>query len=301
MLYLSLSLLIIAVGGIVGWNPANFTFNPGENYQIVWQDEFEDVGPSQGIINGKPAYAPNAKNWAHILGPHIDGGIQNYTDFIENSYVQDGQLTIVARNESLTSAFLTSQHIQEFAFGVFAAKIRLPYGQGMWPAWWLVGDGQNYSLSWPTVGEIDILEMIGGNARPYYNLTDRHAHATVHWNNQSNTMTSINNRAVGRIWAPPDGSMLHNNSLVYWAEWTPTQINMGINEIAFYQLNTTNLPDSVNPVLAFSGVWPYYMVLNIAIGGSWAGSPDNTTVWPQEMLVDWVRVYQKNATILNDI
>jgi beta-glucanase (GH16 family) len=294
-------LLIVVFNDICllhSWDPSNFTYNPGDNYEIVFKDEFENVGPVQAIINGKPAYAPNSANWAHVVGPHIDGGIQNYTNSIQNAYVQEGQLTIVAHKESLTSAFLTSQNIQEFTFGVWAAKIRLPYSQGMWPAWWLVGNGKNYSLSWPTVGEIDILEMIGGNTRA--NLTDQVAHGTVHWNNQSNTMTSIGEKHVGRLWSPPDGSMLHNNSLVYWAEWTPTNITMGINEFDYYHFNTTNIPDSVNPVLALSGVWPYYMVLNIAVGGNWAEPPDNTTVWPQQMVVDWVRVYQqKEKTILH--
>ena len=301
MLHLTVIFLFVVVNNDIclgnGWNPSNFTFNPGDDYEIVFTDVFENVGPVQAIINGQPAYAPNPKNWAHIVGPHINGGIQNYTNSIQNAYVQNGTLTIVAQKESLTSAFLTTQNLQEYTFGVWAAKIRLPYGQGMWPAWWLVGNGKNYSLSWPTVGEIDILEMIGGNARP--NLTDQYAHGTVHWNNQSNTMTSITEKHTSQVWSPPDGSMLHNNSLVYWTEWTPTNITIGLNEFAYYHLNTTYISDSVNPVLAFSGVWPYYMVLNIAVGGSWAGPPDNTTSWPQEMIVDWVRVYQKKKTNLH--
>ena len=167
MFHFIVSLLFIVVFNdvclVAGWNPSNFTFNPGDNYELVWQDEFENVGPVKAIINGKPAYAPNPKNWAHIIGIHIDGGIQNYTDSIQNSYVQNNQLTIVALKEGYTSAMLTSQNLQEFTFGIFAAKIRLPYGQGMWPAWWLLGNGDKYNLYWPTVGEIDILEMIGGN------------------------------------------------------------------------------------------------------------------------------------------
>jgi len=301
MLHLTVILLFIVVFNDVclvnGWNPSNFTFNPGDNYEIVFTDEFENVGPVQAIINGQPAYAPNPKNWAHIIGMYHDIGQENYTDSIQNAYVQNGKLTIVAIKEGYQSAMLSSMNLQEFTFGVWAAKIRLPYGQGMWPAWWLVGNGRNYSLSWPTVGEIDTLEMIGGNKRA--NLTDQYAHGTVHWNNQSNTMTSIGEKHIGRLWSPPDGSMLHNNSLVYWIEWTPTNITMGINEFDYYHLNTTNIPDSVNPVLAFSGVWPFYMVLNIAVGGSWAGSPDNTTVWPQEMVVDWARVYQKKKMNLD--
>jgi hypothetical protein len=86
MLHLTVTLLFIVVFNDVclgdGWNPANFTFNPGNQYGIVFTDEFENVGPVQAIINGKPAYAPNPKNWAHVVGPHIDGGIQNYTDSI---------------------------------------------------------------------------------------------------------------------------------------------------------------------------------------------------------------------------
>lgn len=276
------------------WDPANFTFNPGENYELVWEDAFENVGPVQALINGKPAYAPNAKNWAHKIGPNIDGGIQNYTDSIYNAYVQDGQLRIVALKDGLTSAMLRGEFLQEFKFGVFAAKLRAPYGQGMWPAWWLVGDPNNTRIWWPTCGEIDILEMIGGDKRA--SLTDQDAHATIHWNNASNNMTPISHKLFSQVWSTPDGSMLHNNSLVYWAEWTASKITIGFNEFAYFHFNTTNIPESINPVSAFDGSWPYYMVLNVAVGGSWAGPPDNTTVWPQEMVVDWVRVYQQKNT-----
>jgi beta-glucanase (GH16 family) len=284
---------------VVGWNPSNFSFNPGDNYELVWQDEFENVGPVQAIINGAPAYAPNPKNWAHAVGPKIDGGIQNYTASIENAYIQNGKLTIVAMREGNASAMLTSENLQEFTFGIWAAKIRLPYGQGMWPAWWLVGSGMKYGLHWPTVGEIDILEMVGGTKQT--NSTDQYAHGTVHWNNQSNTMNPVYNKYTSSIWRTPDGSMLHNNSLVYWTEWTPTNIAIGVNEFTYYQLNTTHIPDSINPVIAFSGMWPYHMFLNIAFGGKWSGLPDNTTVWPQQMVVDWVRVYQQKKTVYESL
>jgi len=117
-----------------GWNPSNFSFNPGDNCEIVWQDQFENVGSVQAIINGQPAYAPNQKNWHHVVGPNLGGGTQNYTDSIQNAYVQNNQLKIVAIKEGCTSAMLHSQFLQEFTFGIFAAKIRLPYEQEMWPA-----------------------------------------------------------------------------------------------------------------------------------------------------------------------
>src|SRR4051812_9142028 len=112
MLYFIVSLLFVVVFNdvclAVGWNPANFSFNPGNNYELVWQDKFENVGPVQAIINGEPAYAPNPKNWAHRLGYHLDAGIEKYTDSILNAYVQNNQLTIVARKEGYTSAMLSS-------------------------------------------------------------------------------------------------------------------------------------------------------------------------------------------------
>lgn len=294
------SLLFVMVSNsiclTVGWNPSNFSFNPGDNYKLVWQDEFGNVGPVQAIINGKPAYSPNRQNWAHKVGPNIDNGIQNYTDFIENSYVQDGQLRIVARKDAYTSAMLRSQYLQEYTFGVFAAKIRMPYGQGMWPAWWLIGNADAYNLTWPTQGEIDIIEMLGGKERVLPTRNDACSHATVHWNSLANANHPSFNMFRSFVWKTPDDSMLHNNSLVYWTEWTPTEIVIGINEFPYFWFNTTDIPVSVNPVWAFSGKWPFYMILNIGIGGIWAGSPDNTTVWPQEMVVDWVRVYQNRNT-----
>jgi len=115
---------------------SNFSFNPGNTYELIWQEEFENIGPVQAIINGKPAYAPNPKNWAHKIGPNIDGGKYNYTDSIYNTYVEDDQLKILALKEGLTSAMHRNQQLQEYTFGVFEAKISMSYGQGMWPACW---------------------------------------------------------------------------------------------------------------------------------------------------------------------
>jgi len=278
---------------ISNWDPSNFTFNPGANYQLVWSDEFENVGPVQAMINGQPAYAPNPKNWVRRVGARLDEGLENYTNSIYNSYIQNGQLTIVAMKDGYQSAELSSANLQEFTFGVFAAKIRLPYGKGIWPAWWLKGNDHKYGLFWPTTGEIDIVEMWGGTTSP--NFTDQYSHGTVHWNNESNTMDPVYNQYIGNWWKTPDDSKLHNHSLVYWTEWTPTNISIGVNEFTYFVINTTHMPDSINPVVAFSGLWPFYLRLDIAISAR--APPDNTTIWPQQMLVDWVRVYQKTSKI----
>jgi beta-glucanase (GH16 family) len=296
MFHLIVFLLFIVVYNdvclVASWNPSNFSFNPGPNYELVWQDEFENVGPVQAIIDGAPAYAPNPKNWVHILNFKI--GLENITTSIQNSYVQNGKLTIAAMKEGYTSAMLSSENLQEFTFGIFAAKIRLPYGHGMWPAWWMYGHDHKTNLSWPTVGEIDIVEMWGGNEKG--NFSDQYAHGTVHWNNQSNTMNPFYDKYISIPWGTPDGSMLHNNSLVYWTEWTPTTVSIGVNEFTYSVINTTHMPESINPVVAFSGLWPYRMLLNIAMNPYPPGPPDNTTVWPQKMVVDWVRVYQQKKT-----
>jgi len=298
MFHLIISLLLIVVFNdiylVASWNPSNFSFNPGPDYEIVWQDEFENVGPAKAIINGAPAYSPNPKNWVHLLDFNI--GIGKFTDSIQNSYVQNGQLTIVAMEEGYTSAILSSVDLQEFTFGVFAAKIRLPYGKGIWPAWWMWGHDHKTNLDWPTVGEIDILEMWGGNQLA--NFTDQYIHGSVHWNNQSNTMNPYYDKYISIPWGTPDGSILHNNSLVYWAEWTPTKISIGVNEFIYSVVDTTDLPDSINPSVAFSGMWPYRMLLDIGITPFPSGPPDNTTVWPQKMVVDWVRVYQQKKTLI---
>jgi hypothetical protein len=164
-------------------------------------------------------------------------------------------------------------------------------------AWWLVGNAwDQYKLFCPTSGEIDIVEVIGGHQ--WGTPNDQTAHGGVHWNNASNAMSPMGNGAAEATWKTPDSSFLHNNSLVYCAEWTPTNISIGINEFTYVQFDTTNIPLSINPVYAWSGKWPFYMILSIGFGGAWPGSPDDTTVWPEQMIVDWVRVDQhKNSTL----
>ena len=115
MFYCIVSLLFVVITSdanlAAGWNPSNFSFNAGDKYKLVWEDELENVGPVQAMINAKPAYSSNPKNWAYKVGPNIDNGIQNYTDSIENAYVQDRQLSIVARKEAYTSAILRSEYL----------------------------------------------------------------------------------------------------------------------------------------------------------------------------------------------
>jgi hypothetical protein len=216
--------------------------------------------------------------------------MEHYIDSIYNAYVQNNQLILTIMGPpTYNSSCLSSEDLQEFTFGVFAAKIRLPYGKGLWPAWWLVGHDHKYGLIRPTTGEIDIVEMWGGSH--VTNFTDQIAHATIHFNNQSYSMDPSIHTTMSTEWITPDNSSLHNHSLVYWVEWTPTKLNMGINEFTYFQLNTLHVPNSINPPAAFSGMFSYFLHFNIAITPH--SPPDDTNVWPQQMIVDWVRVYQE--------
>lgn len=302
LMHMLLFFFVVAIHGVaagLGWDPSGFVYDPGPNYTLIWQEQFENVGPAKATINGASAYAPNPKNWALMIG-NINGGLQNYTDSIYNAYIQNNQLHIVAMKENYTSAMLSSVYLQEFTYGKFAAKIKMPYGQGMWPAWWILGNAyKEYYFYWPTVGEIDIVEMIGGHQWGAPN--DQIARGSVHWNNASNSMSPIIEGNAGATWKTPDQSLLHNHSLVYWGEWNTTHIVIGVNEFTVTVFRTIHIPNSINPVMAFHGLWPFYMLLNIAIGGSWPGPPDNTTVWPQEMVVDWVRVDQLKCSPQNHL
>jgi beta-glucanase (GH16 family) len=143
------------------------------------------------------------------------------------------------------------------------------------------------------------LEIIGGYQ--WGQNQNAMAYGHVHWNNASNAMSPLNAASAGTGWSTPDGSMLHNNSLVYWAEWNHTNVVIGVNEFTYFNFNTINISGSINPVNAFHGKWPFYFLLNIAVGGPWPGSPDNTMIWPQKMNVDWVRVYQQTTNVSNKI
>ena len=135
----------------------------------------------QSLINNEPMHL------IQRIGLQLkmqDGGWEHYTNSIYNAYVQNSQLKIVVIEPSTyNSTVWSSESLRELTFGVFATKIRLLYGKGLWPAWWLLGRDHQYNLIYPTTGEIDILEMWRGSSMTNY--TDQFAHGTFHWNSAS--------------------------------------------------------------------------------------------------------------------
>lgn len=235
--------------------------------QLVMQDEFNTDG------------APDSNIWSYEIGRGVNGWgnneLQYYTNRQENVKVENGMLHITALNEAFeganyTSARLITKGLFEQKYGRFEARIQLPWGQGLWPAFWLLGNDID-TVGWPQCGEIDIMEYRGQQPTIM--------HGSVHGPGYSGSEAIsksydlINDRFDTRF---------H----VFGIEWGPEYINFYVDDVLYNQIT----PDDV------TGEWvydhPFYIILNVAVGGNFVGSPSNQTVFPQTMLVDYVRVYQ---------
>ncbi len=237
-------------------------------YEFVWSDEFDGT-------------EIDYTTWTHEISSSArNNELEAYTDRSDNSVVEDGCLVIIAREEqyadnNYTSALLYSQTKADFLYGRMAARIKLPVGQGIWPAFWMMPTTSVYG-GWPHSGEIDILETI--------NAADL-VHGTIHFTNTVGQHAS----SGGTYYA--DGLCFADDYHVYAIEWEPNEIRWYLDDVMYF--SETNWTSDTNPYPAPFNQ-PFYFILNIAVGGSWPGPPDETTVLPQLMLVDWVRVYQKN-------
>jgi beta-glucanase (GH16 family) len=245
---------------------------------LTWSDDFS--GP-----NGS---SPDFSKWTYDLGGAGWGNneLETYTSRPQNVQVRDGNLVITALRErftgpdgiarNYTSARLKSQYRFSQAHGRFEARIRIPKGQGIWPAFWLLGDDID-RVGWPECGEIDIMENVG--REPGIN------HGSLH----GSTFAGPTSDATKTI-TLPDGKSLSDDYHLYAIEWEPDRVR-------FY-LDDTNYATFLGSEWPADGKWvfdhPFYMVLNVAVGGNWPGPPDSATQFPQQMLVDYVRVYSRN-------
>ena len=243
---------------------------------LVWADEFDVDG------------APDATKWTYDLGDGTAQGIpgwgnnelQYYTNNSENVQVQNGFLVITARENGsggYTSARLKTEGLFERAYGRFEARIRLPQGKGLWPAFWLLGNDCDQN-PWPGCGEIDIMEYLGDEPTSIF--------GTVHGPGYSGG-ASISKEYV------LTGDRFDTGFHVFGIEWTPGQINYYVDDV-LYQTIT---PETISEETDGQGTWvfddsnPFFIILNMAVGGNLPGSPDANTTFPQRMLVDYVRVY----------
>ena len=249
--------------GAVGTQPAPGA-PPGFS-RLVWSDEFSGS-------------SINAANWNFDLGGGGWGNneLQNYTSRPENARISNGALVIEARRENLggnafTSARLKTQGKQSFGINTWVeARINAPEGQGIWPAFWMLGNSIT-TVGWPSCGEIDIMEIQGQN--PFRNF------GTIHWADPGGNHVSFGG--------------IFNSSSSLTAGFRTFAISRTGNTIRWYvdrvQYAEANIAGGINSTSEFQG--PFFIILNVAVGGNFVGSPDGSTVFPQQMQVDWVRVW----------
>jgi beta-glucanase (GH16 family) len=277
-LYIILCAFILAACAVTGPEPTPTSVPPTPvpsptaewertGWEIVWHDEFEET-------------ELDLKNWTFDIG---GGGWGNqewqaYTDRPENVRLEEGMLVIEAREEpefiggrEYSSARIKTQGLHAWQYGRIEARLKLPYGQGIWPAFWMLGD-DIYKRGWPAAGEIDILEFIGREPD--------HIYATVHGPGYSG------GGGIGSSITVPADS-LRDDFHVYAIEWEQNEIRWYFDDRQYFKLTADDVPDE----------WvfdhPFFIILNLAVGGRWPGYPDDTTVFPQFLYVDYVRVYQK--------
>ena len=243
------------------------------NFTLVWQDEF----------NGTEL---NLEDWTHETGNGAGGWGNNELQFYQaqNTLVQDGYLTIKAKKESTGGFNYTSSRIitkgkQAFKYGRIDIRAILPKGQGIWPALWMLGSNiSDVGVGWPKCGEIDIMELIGGTGTGA-GRNDR-IYGTVHWDNAGQYASYGGNTTL------TGGKTFADEFHVFSIIWTDTAITWYLDDVQYHIIDIT--PGELNEFQK-----DFFFIFNVAVGGNWPGSPDATTVFPQRMIVDYIRVFQQ--------
>jgi beta-glucanase (GH16 family) len=251
------------------------TPQPGR-WQQSWDDEFDTGDGSR----------PDPARWVYDLGGNGWGNqeLETYTDRAENARIEGGALVITARAEKFTGADgfprdYTSARIKTLGrfsqqYGRFEARIKIPRGQGLWPAFWMMGVNID-TRGWPDDGEIDVMENIGREPAT--------VHGTFHGPGYSGA------GGIGMPFQSPDGKPFADDYHLYAIEWEPSEIRWYVDSHLYQTRKPSDLPAGTQWVFDHE----MFMLLNVAVGGSWPGNPDPTTVFPQEMRVDYVRVYRR--------
>jgi beta-glucanase (GH16 family) len=242
---------------------------------LTWSDEFN-------AANGS---LPDSSKWVMETGGSGWGNneLETYTNRTKNVHIHNGKLTIVAAKENYkgtdgitkqyTSARLKTAGLFEQKYGRFEARIQIPKGQGMWPAFWMLGSNVG-KVEWPDCGEIDIMENIGKEP-------DK-AHGSMHGPGYSG------GKSLTGTFTLPSGKFA-DRFHIFAVEWEPSMVRFYVDN----NLYETRTPDDLPSGSTWVFDHPFFLLLNVAVGGDWPGSPDNTTVFPQKMLVDYVRVYAR--------
>jgi beta-glucanase (GH16 family) len=257
---------------LVGCNTEDKQKVDQHSWQLTWSDEFE----------GLAGQMPDASKWTYDIGSGGWGNqeLEYYTNRPTNvSLDGTGNLVITAKTEnfggsSYTSARIKTQNLFSQTYGRFEARIKTPYGPGIWPAFWMLGANVQ-TVTWPQCGEIDIMELKGN--QPNINHGSIHGPGYSGGNAITDTYALLNNR-------------YDNDFHVFAAEWDADKIDFYVDDYLYERISKTDVSKK--------GQWvydhPFYLILNIAVGGNFVGFPTSQTPLPQKMTVDYVRVYKQN-------
>lgn len=231
-----------------------------QSWKLIWSDEFNYTG------------LPDSTKWIHEVGNIKNSELQHYTTRrAENSIVKNGNLHIIARKEDFQQAKYTSARLStdtkfNFKYGKIEARIKTSTGKGLWPAFWLLGQNIN-EVGSPKCGEIDIMEHVN---------TEDKIHSAMHWdNNGLISLTETTNCDVRQF---------HT----YAVEWDKSSIKWFLDGKRYFEGKIKATNQNTDEFQQ-----PFYIILNMAVGGKWPGKPDNTTLFPDTLCVDYVRVYKK--------
>jgi beta-glucanase (GH16 family) len=260
-----LSSLGAACGGAT--NATSTTPSPSSQTTQVWADEFD--GPANS--------APDPAKWTYDLGNNNGWGnqeLETYTNLLQNAYLDGGGHLIIRVERSgstFTSARLKTQGLFSARYGTIEARIRLPFGQGIWPAFWMLGTSIT-SAGWPRCGEIDIMENIG--REPSIN------HGSVHGPGYSG------GNAISGLYTLPGSARFADDFHVFAIQWAAGTVTFFVDGATYKTVTAVSLPAGATWVFDNS----FFLLLNVAVGGTFPGAPDATTQFPQQMIVDYVRV-----------
>jgi beta-glucanase (GH16 family) len=260
-------ILLVAAATASPQSPAP---NP-TSWKLAWSDEF----------NSPANTAPDPSKWIYDLGHNEDGWgnheLESYTNSIENVH-QDGQGHLVIRALTDGSGNYTSSRINtkgKFAatYGKIEARIKIPRGQGIWPAFWALGADID-KVGWPDCGEIDVMENIGKEPGIQ--------HGSMHGPGFSD------GHSLTGAYKLPEGERLSDDFHNYAIVWTKESVEFLFDDHPYFKVTPASVPKGSHWIFNK----PFFLILNVAVGGDWPDSPDSSTIFPQEMLIDYVRAYE---------
>lgn len=257
--------------------------------RLVWADEFN----GSRIDLSSWSYETTGTGWDHAWNSEL----QDYRDDGEggdNAFVNDGCLVIKAirvndanQYGSYTSARLTTKKRHSFQYGRIAARMKLPAGQGSWPAFWMIGDDMD-SASWPRCGEIDIMELAGGLHDHNGIFPDSRNNWTIHGTLHGQGYSG--DKGITGACSLPGRQRFDEAFHVFEVEWDSRGISWLLDGRPCHRVTKSDVMKVRNAVWSFDQ--PFFIIVNLAVGGGWPGNPDRTTSFPMCMYTDWIRVYQ---------